>query len=232
MQYGPKINTNGLVLAFDAGNLLSYSGSGTSLTDLTGLGNYGTLTNGPTFDSEKGGSIVFDGTNDYVNVPYNSILNTPSGATYEIWFKPAVGKTGTFLNRGTSDAGATPDNPRFVVYSTGKLYFDWSSTGSDVYLETVTEVVTLGSWNQVVGLASPNSQLRTFVNGSETSYATRVATLPATLPNTSTSLEIGAATWASSYFTGNIAIVRLYNRALSTAEILQNYNATKSRFGL
>ncbi len=228
---GPKIVTSGLVLALDAADKLSYPGTGTTWRDLSGNNNTGTLTNGPTFSAGNQGSIVFDGTNDYVNVPYNSILNTPNGATYEVWIKPTVATTGTFLNRGTSDAGATPDNPRFFSYSSGNLYFDWSSPGSDVYLETSTGV-TLGSWNQVIGLATPSAQLRTFVNGRETSYSGRVNSLPSTLPNTSTSLQIGAATWAPSYFNGSIAIVRLYNRVLSSSEILFNYNATKNRFGL
>jgi hypothetical protein len=228
---GPKIITSGCVLSLDAADKLSYKGSGTTWTDLSGNNNTGTLTNGPTFNAGNMGSIVFDGTNDYVNVPYNSILNTPNGATYEVWIKPTVATTGTFLNRGTSDSGATPDNPRFIAYSTGQLYFDWSSSGSDVYLQTATGVVTLGSWNQVIGLATPSAQLRTFVNGTETSYSGRVNSLPSTLPNTSTSLQIGAATWAPSYFNGSIAIVRLYNRVLSSGEILSNYNATKNRFG-
>jgi hypothetical protein len=228
---GPKIVTSGLVLALDAADKLSYRGTGTTWRDLSGNNNTGTLTNGPTFSAGNQGSIAFDGTNDYVNVPYNSILNTPNGATYEVWIKPTVATSGTFLNRGTSDSGATPDNPRFFSYSSGNLYFDWSSPGSDVYLETSTGV-TLGSWNQVIGLATPSAQLRTFVNGRETSYSGRVNSLPSTLSNTSTSLEIGAATWAPSYFNGSIAIVRLYNRVLSSSEILFNYNATKNRFGL
>ena len=228
---GPKIVTSGLLLALDAADKLSYPGSGTTWRDLSGNNNTGTLTNGPTFSAGNMGSISFDGTNDYVNVPYSSILNTPNGATYEVWIKPTVATTGTFLNRGTSDSGATPDNPRFIAYSTGNLYFDWSSPGVDIYLETSTGV-TLGRWNQVIGLATPSAQLRTFVNGGETSYSGRVNSLPSTLPNTSTALEIGAATWAPSYFNGGIAIVRLYNRVLSSSEILFNYNATKNRFGL
>ena len=72
---GPKIVTNGLVLYLDAANKKSYPGSGTTWTDLSGNNNTGTLTNGPTFDSNNGGSIVFDGTNDYVsNTMSNCVL--------------------------------------------------------------------------------------------------------------------------------------------------------------
>jgi len=94
---GPKIVTSGLVLALDAADKLSYRGSGTTWRDLSGNSNKGTLTNGPTFSEGNMGSISFDGTNDYVNVPYNSILNTPNGATYEVWIKPTVATTGTFF---------------------------------------------------------------------------------------------------------------------------------------
>jgi len=82
--YNPRIVTDGLVLALDAGNTKSYPGSGTTWTDLSGNGNTGTLTNGPTFDSANGGSIVFDGTNDYVQVT-GSI--TVTSATFITWIK-------------------------------------------------------------------------------------------------------------------------------------------------
>jgi len=65
---GPKIVTSGLVLALDAADKLSYRGSGTTWRDLSGNNNTGTLTNGPTFNAGNLGSIVFDGTNDYVNI--------------------------------------------------------------------------------------------------------------------------------------------------------------------
>ena len=65
--HGPTVVTNGLVLALDAADRNSYPGSGTAWTDISGRGNTGTLTNGPTYSSANGGSIVFDGTNDYVD---------------------------------------------------------------------------------------------------------------------------------------------------------------------
>jgi len=92
---GPKIVTSGLVLALDAGNTKSYPGSGTVWTDLSGNGNTGTLTNGPTFNSSNGGSIVFDGVDDFVNIPYNTYWNTnvfgtATNFTLECWHKPNV----------------------------------------------------------------------------------------------------------------------------------------------
>ena len=226
-----NVITRGLVLHLDASALESYPGSGTSWSDLSGNNN-GTLTNGPTFSSGNQGYINFDGTNDYVNIPYNAVLDTPSGATYEIWFKPTVSTSGEFLSRGTSDGGATPDNPRFYIYNTGKIYFDWSRPSVDTYTETNTGAVTMGAWNQIVGIATPSAALRMFANGYETSYSLQVQTLPATIPNTSDPIQIGGVTWIPRYFTGNIASVKLYNRVLASAEILQNYNIQKGRFGL
>lgn len=225
-----NIVTNGLILYLDAAQSISYPGTGIIWNDLSINANNGTLVNGPTYSSSNGGSIVFDGTNDYVNIPFNSTLNTPNGATYEIWIKPAIGTSGEFLNRGTSDSGATPDNPRFSLESNGKLYFDWSSPSNDRYLNTVTGSCNMGYWNQVIGLATPNSLLRVFVNGVESSYLQRVGTLPSTLPNTSNPIQLGGAPWIPRYSSSNISILKLYNRSLSAAEILQNYNVLKQRY--
>jgi len=227
-----NILTRGLVLHVDASAPSSYPTTGTTWSDISGNNLVGTLTNGPTFDSANGGSLVFDGSNDYVSVAYNAVTDTPNGATYEIWFKPSVSAAGEFLSRGNSDTGATPDNPRFYVYNTGKIYFDWSRPGVDTYTETNTGAVTMGAWNQVVGIATPNAALRIFVNGAETSYSVQVQTLPATIPNTVDPIVIGGATWIPRYFTGNMASVKLYNRILASAEILQNFNVQRSRFGI
>ena len=79
--YNPRIVTDGLVLALDAGNTKSYPGSGTTWTDLSGRGNTGTLTNGPTYSSANGGSIVFDGTNDHVTMSGNNISGLSAETT-------------------------------------------------------------------------------------------------------------------------------------------------------
>jgi hypothetical protein len=82
---GPEIAESGLVLALDAGNLKSYPTTGTTWTDLSGNGNTGTLTNGPTYSSANGGSISFDGTNDYVTIPDSPSWDVNNGG-YSICF--------------------------------------------------------------------------------------------------------------------------------------------------
>ena len=79
IHYSPTTVTSGLVLCLDAGNAKSYPGSGTVWTDLSGNGNTGTLINGPTYNSANGGSIVFDGVNDYANIGVGRGVNQFSG---------------------------------------------------------------------------------------------------------------------------------------------------------
>ena len=225
--YNPQIVTNGLVLCLDAANTKSYPGSGTTWTDLSGSGNTGTLVNGVGYDVD---SLSFDGVNDYISVPYNSILNTPNGATYSIWIYPT--STGEFLNRGTSDSGATPDNPRFYINVSSKsIYFDWSTPGSDRYLDTSSNSFESNKWINVVGVAVAGGRLDVYVNGSLCTYQSRVNadTMPNPLPNTNNEIQIGGVTWVPRYFGGRISSVQLYNRALTASEIQQNYNALKSR---
>ena len=226
---GPNIVTDGLVFAVDAGSARSYPGSGTSTTSLVGT-SVGTLTNGVGFDNANGGSFTFDGSDDYISVAYNTELNTPLGATFDVWIYPT--SSGEFLTRGTSDSGTTPDNPRFYIGGSGGLYFDWSVPGVDTYVDTASGVVTLNAWNNIIGVATPGQQLRVYINTIEPSYGTVSNTLPTPLANTANPLIIGGATWIPRYISGKIAAVKLYNKSLSATERLQNYNAQKSRFGL
>jgi hypothetical protein len=87
---GPDLIQDGLVLCLDAANTKSYPGSGTSWVDLSGNGNNGTLTNGPTFSSTNGGNIFFDGTNDYVRVSSTSIIPGSSSFTFNIWLNYSI----------------------------------------------------------------------------------------------------------------------------------------------
>ena len=85
LSHSPRIVTDGLVFCVDAANKRSYPGVGTTWTDLTANKNNGTLTNGPTFDSANGGSIVFDGTNDYVDLGSSLSISTSSPFSVEFW---------------------------------------------------------------------------------------------------------------------------------------------------
>jgi hypothetical protein len=215
---GPKTVTDGLVLYLDAANPKSYPGSGTAWSDLSGNGYTGTLTNGPTFNSGNGGSIVFDGTNDFVNLPINAQFNTPS-VTFDCWVN--------LQNR----------NNRHIIY------VNWQGNSLEVnsnrtvtmynyaglqYGATTTTTINFGEWANITGLYNHVTEtLETYING--ILRATRSST-----PNTTYSINVHkvSGTDYGGVILGNVSIVRHYNRALSAEEILQNYNATKSRFGL
>ena len=180
------------------------------------------------FDST--GQPEFDGTDDFISMEYNSTIDTPNGATYEILIYPQ--SSGEFLSRGVSDSGVDPDNPRFYIGGSGNLYFDWSVTGADTYVDTVVGTVTLNGWNHIVGVANPGEQLRVYVNGVEPNYGTVSRTLPIPLPNTTNPIIVGGVKWIPRYIQGKIPIVKLYNRTLTSDEIKQNYNAYKNRFDI
>ena len=95
VSYNSSIVTNGLVLCLDAGNPRSYPGSGTAWYDVSGNNKTGTLVNGPSYNSSNGGSFVFDGVDDYVNVNNFNVSHGTSNFTYSCWAylsgKPSLG---------------------------------------------------------------------------------------------------------------------------------------------
>jgi len=220
-----KIVTDGLVLCLNAADKNSYPGSGTTWTDISGNGNNGTLTNGPTFNSGNGGSIVFDGSDDYVvltnastpltNLSYETILkidSIPASNTFRsIWQKSADWNYSTGISLQ-------------MIY--GYLTFSYGSIwgGSVSYL---LSNLTVGNWYHIVGTSSSVSSgtSRMYINGSLVATGANAAT-----PTSTSDLTLGSGNGGA--FLGNINVFRTYNRELAAAEILQNYNAQKSRFGL
>ena len=231
MNYGPKTVTNGLVLCVDAADKNSYIGSGTTWTDVSGNGNNGTLTNGPTFNSSNNGSIVFDGTDDYISIPNSTTVNPNTGSfTIVAWVNsdPSNGGDGWDLwvaKRSTGTNGyyigaQVGTGMRFVV-------------GNNVDSRTDTPFIgfSYNTWIMVTAVLDLNLNTQTIIrnNFEETASITPSG---GTYSNTA-NLNLGADFNGGNFQTnGRIATVRLYNRALTATEILQNYNATKSRFGL
>jgi len=218
---GPKIVTNGIVLALDAADKLSYPGSGTSWRDLSGNNNNGTLTNGPTFSATNGGCIVFDGVDDYVDVSNASTLNSNT-QTINIWYNATTlpGRAATIICKHNT-----------VDSTNGYNIF----AGNSAQIKPATGTTDIGTGGGVVSTWYFLTLTFT-INSSATFYINAVNNASAAIGNftmSSNSLRIGRSPdsfW--SVFTGKIANVSVYNRVLSASEISQNYNATKSRFGL
>jgi len=209
---GPRIVTNGLVLALDAADQNSYPGSGTTWTDLGGNNNNATLVNSPTFNSTNGGNLIFNGTNQYASFStyQQPAQSSTTSFTWNIWIFYIAGGLNPIL--GNRFGGAT--------------------------------------WNKLTGVSFEYAGVQSFLVGGPTSNAW--CNMSVVKNNTSftlyrNSISISTATNASStaalpFYVGGdpggeisncyISNVQVYNRALSASEIQQNYNATKTRFGL
>jgi hypothetical protein len=236
----PYIVLDGLFFYVDAGVTLSYPGSGTTWTDVNGLGpkNNGTLINGPTYNSSNGGSIVFDGVDDYSTVSSYTPLNN-SSMTLNIWTKatsnPSTQRTTLMSKWGSSNQGNFSWLLFLNWFGNGNLYFlVGNSSGNNYSTATMTSNLSTSQYVNF-SVAYNSGNIKMYRNGTliteENSPYTSLKAVP-------TPLTIGA-DWDNGptdtllrYYNGNIAVSQIYNRALSSTEVLQNYNAQKSRFGL
>lgn len=215
--YEPIV-TDGLVLNLDAGFTPSYPKNGTTWYDVGGANN-GTLNNGPTFNSDNGGSIVFDGTNDNVSLSNYTLNNS---FTYGIWvMRSGSGNQG---NRGIviSNAATYID----VGFNNGIMLSLILSDGSQ-NLTTYGTIVPTGQWAYYSATYNQQSAIL-YLNGiqiASNNYSLGVGRI-------GNGFTIGSFDGGSYNLNGKISIAQVYNRALSASEILQNYNAQKGRFGL
>ena len=222
---GPNIIKEGLVLYLDPGSPNSYlNKTSTAIKDISGYGNNGTLTNGPVYNTINGGNLLFDGVNDYVIVNsnvYTKVLNL----TIECLFKKVSGRT--ILSHSSDGAGA------IKTYSFEEVDgFNFTAKiTTDVTQYTLYGGRLNNSWN-LVSTTYDSSLFCLYINGVLTSSTPTSGQLVYQDFNPSL-LNIGRKNATDGeYINGNIATVRLYNRALSATEVLQNFNVTKSRFGL
>lgn len=222
---------DGLVLNLDAGVDASYGGTGTTWTDLKG-GNNGTLTNGPTFDSANGGSIVFDGTNDYVSGG-DTTSSITTQATVCVWFK-AVGVPS---HNDTSGAMLFCQSNNFhhgmvILHSWLNKKSVFASYINQVAIITATNSIPGNSINYVVGTVDTATDMAKFYHNGVL-LATN-SSYTSTISAASPLYQIGrwGLTGWGRYLNGHIYGVNLYNRALSANEVAQNYNATRHRFGV
>jgi len=229
--HGSKpIVTSGLVLCLDAANRKSYSGTGTIWTDLSGNGNTGTLTNGPTFSSANGGSLVFDGSDDFVTV---SMVN-PFAETVIVWAKSATSDWNT--NGWLSCSRAQNGHIIHPVSNSKKVEFymgENSGPNQLIGIGTPTDITIPHMYSYTEN--GTNLHIA-YIDGTEvarsTSSLTGGSSRSTTPSSVTTVFGADAAFHLNRYGNGNIYVVLRYNRELSAAEIQQNYNALKGRYGL
>jgi len=228
-KYSPQIVTSGLVLTLDAANKVSYPGSGTSWYDLSGNANTSTLINGPTFSGMNSGVIVFDGTDDYVSMPMNT--NTRLQNNYQTYSAYVyITSVGPNSNASLWGVGVNP---------TG-WWILWSATSITLFIETsgtyinysVSVTNALNTWMNITCVIDNVGRTMTvYKNGSLVGTSSQWPVF--TPPNDVVELGGNRATVnTGDYIKGRVSNVLLYNRVLTAIEVLQNYNVTKTRFGL
>jgi hypothetical protein len=201
---------SGLVLNLDAGVSSSYPGSGTTWTDLSGGGNNGTLTNGPTYNSSNGGSIVFDGTNDYIQ------FSTVSVQTVCFWGRMESDIPNLAALVATT---ATGDGSLRTVAGT----FRTSPDPNDFHNGFVSSFMI----NGVSNLSNDGSDGFVIPNGRTLQQDFYVGAI-----GNARNISTISHTFNGRVYKGRVYAVSLYNRQLTNTELLQNYNALKGRFGL
>jgi hypothetical protein len=221
-----KIVTDGLVFMVDAGFTPSYPTTGTDWYDLSGNGNDGTLTNGPTFDSGNGGSIVFDGSDDYMNT--SAVIKAASSTDLQSfcsWLKGTSTNNSFF---GSNANGAGKFHLILNFQSNGQLRFAQSRYGGGNPSTDETNIVTVNAntdWNHACIVKTAQYTYDVYFNGE---LIIENALKEATLDG---DFALGK-WWSGRVIPSQISNVQIYNRALTSTEVTQNYNAQKGRFGL
>ena len=224
VQYNPGIVTEGLVLSVDAADKTSYPGSGTTWTDLSGNGNDGTFAGDPTFNSNYGGIIDFDGSGDYITISDSSDWNIgTSDFAIEMWINSDENGSFALFNHYES----SNVDLRIIHHDVLGLLFYVNNT---TYPTNGQSAVTLTAnvWHHIVFTRVASTlkyYLDKLVVATQASFTTNIQ-------DYSGALEIGRVE-QSTVFDGEIAITRFYvGRGLSEKEVLQNFNAQRGRFGV
>jgi len=223
---GPNIVTDGLVFAVDAGSTRSYPGSGTTGTDLISSESI-TLNNGVGFSTDKGGTWTFDGSDDYIQTSFGqNIVST--GFSVNFWFNVTGNATCFFMQMYVSADVNTVFRVERNSIGANSIEFGHSPNGS-------------GGMSELTSTNFPNDvwQSCTIAYNGSTKYIYRNGVLDTSVSSSDVYFYTGAILRIAARqdgtllpINGKMPSVKVYNKALSAAEILQNFNAQKSRFGL
>ncbi len=224
--------TSNLVLYYDPSNSSSYSGSGTVINDLSGNGLNGTMSN-ITFTSPY---FSYNGSSSQIQVADNVLLEPGSGDwTMEVWVNQSV--LGNDVVLGKFDNGGLTVDVSYSIRTTNTTYYaqlgSGSGSGSSLFVNSTNYVGTIDTWYQIVYVFTnvASNTLQTFVNGVSIGSVSHSL---ASILNTTSPLYIGSYNGGEfpQWFDGKIGITRLYNAALTSSQVLQNFNADKSKYGL
>jgi hypothetical protein len=240
LTHSPKLVTDGLVLCLDAANPKSYPGSGTIWTDLSGNENNGVLVNGVGYNSSNGGSLNFDGVDDYVNSNYAPVLVSGNSYSHSVWFKTTSATTGDGGSNRLIEARDSGKTGSPLIAS----MVNWNTQNSLNFLVRgnngirrdliVTNISTNdGIWKHFHCQILFNGITQVYLNANL--LGSNTAGVDTNINLSGMPLAIGARNLEgvySSFFNGNIAQATIYNRALTQQEVKDNFNASRGRFGV
>ena len=222
--YQGPIVTSGLTFAIDAGNLVSYGGVGTTVYDLVTTGTTGTLTNGPTWTYLSGGTFSFDGTDDNLN--FSSYPNLTNNFTLSFWFRTTVIPSGYKGIVTTWTSGQASQSSYGVQFKNDGTLEPVRPVGSNWNTITSSTNVTNGNWYHctvVYNTSGTFLYLNSVLNASNSATGNL---------NTPLGFRIGSDISGTNNWNGSVSNVQIYNRALSSNEINQNFEAYRGRFGV
>lgn len=223
----PSIITDGLVLCLDAANRRSYPGSGTTWYDLSGNGYHGTLTSGPTFNSVNLGNIVFDGTDDYIDLNYEPVFTGDFHISFNIKFNTYQ----TYQNIISSMDNGGASNGFWIEFGSARGFTLYNTNISLALTDNIVNLENLSTGVPYNVRVNRNANFLTLhVNnilcGSST-YSNTIGKIGRKL--LIAKYAPGTNTWI---FNGSMSNLLIYNRSLSANEVTQNFNALRRRFGI
>ena len=244
VRYNPKIVTDGLILSLDPANKISYPGSGSTINNLVGLKDACTV-DGPEFSSSNLGTLNYvQGNRDNVTFPHSICSNLHNGNfTISVWFRPEVipGVSDTSAEYGDTLFGLYPDRYIMVVFGDClagvRVSLRWylNSTWTSA-VPTTSGQITTNNWFNYCVTYNSSSGFVGYLNGVSVGTLSTTGSFGgggggqdgklACLEDSTNSNRVNR------FFDGDISVVKVYNTDLSSAEVLQNYNALKGRFGL
>ena len=222
---GPDIITEGLIFSIDAGSERSYPGSGTTATNLISSST-GTLTNGVGFGSGNGGHWEFDGVDDGIKFISELDLSSYSSVTYSGWVKAVGIGTHDRWFSGTSGADSF-HNPDLAISTNGQLRYIFSGSGIGSWVQPSGLTIDTTKFSHLVYTFTNTGVVKIYINGTQEYTATHSN---CTFPSLSNIMIGHRYDLNGEGVLGDISTVRIYNTALTAAQVLQNYNAQKNRF--
>ena len=223
LAHGTNIVKDRLIFSLDPANPRSYPGSGTTVTNLIN-NTTGTINNAVDFNSNNLGYWEFDSTDDLINP--GTVFTDTTSKTLACWFNPSSFQSGNTRHMVAKwNAGSSKRVIQLNMNNTTPIFFVSSNGSSNSSISGTS--ITANNWYYLVGVFDDdNNKIRISLNGGDFTSTSYTAGM---VSDSTTNLNIGGQN-GSGTFLGDISIVHIYNKALTQAEVTQNYNALKGRF--